>query len=53
MQSFNFSRNAQKEGFSHVFYATGKGKAFQLTLIGEESDFAVNGAEITKEKQLH
>lgn len=50
MQSFYFPRNAQKERFSHVFYATGKGKAFQLTLIGEESNLLVNGVEITEDR---
>jgi len=53
MQSFYFSRNAKKEGFNHVFYATGKGNTFQLTLTGEESDFLVSGAEITEDRQLH
>lgn len=51
MQPFHFSRNAQKEGFNHVFYTTGKGKVFQLTLKGEESSFLVNEANITEERQ--
>lgn len=52
MQSFYFSTNAQKEGFNHIFYATGKGKVFQLTLKGKESSFLANEANDTADRQL-
>lgn len=53
MQSFHFSRNAQKEGFSHAFHAAAKGKVCQLTLKGKDASLLVSEANTAEKRQPH